>query len=230
MGSEQIVCLANSYKHDHRCVAGISLTRMRWVRLVGHAIPGCLTTREAYLQGNKNAAPLDVIEARLADQCGSASHPEDIYLGSEPLRFVRRFDNSRDADVLSSFVSSGPEILGSCIDRVSATDVTKKPLPNSLELVQPDDLWWWIREENGKRRFRILFRAGIDGRVRYDLPLTDPSWIAILDNLPSGLHPDSILKGSDPCETILTVSLSEEFQGFHYKIVAAVIRLSTHRN
>jgi hypothetical protein len=46
MSLDRIVCLANSYKHDHRCVAGISLTTKKWIRLVGRTVPGCLTIRE----------------------------------------------------------------------------------------------------------------------------------------------------------------------------------------
>ena len=47
MGLDRIVCLANSYKHDHRCVAGISLVTKKWVRLVGRA-----GSRLPHLEGN----------------------------------------------------------------------------------------------------------------------------------------------------------------------------------
>ena len=63
MSTERIVCLANSYKHDHRCVAGISLVTKQWVRLVGRKVPGCLTLKEASYPDGREVALLDVFEA-----------------------------------------------------------------------------------------------------------------------------------------------------------------------
>ena len=39
MSVDRIVCLANSYKHNHRCVAGISLVTKKWIRLAGERSP-----------------------------------------------------------------------------------------------------------------------------------------------------------------------------------------------
>ena len=80
MWFDRIICLANSYKRDHRCVAGISLVTKEWIRLVGQTVPGCLTLKETcYLDGNE-AALLDVFEVELDEKCGSNCHPEDVYV------------------------------------------------------------------------------------------------------------------------------------------------------
>jgi hypothetical protein len=77
----------------------------------------------------------------------------------------------------------------------------------------------WIREEGSKRRYRALFRRH---HVTYDLAVTDPRWLERLDLLPAGIYPHATFADSVTA-TWLTISLSEAFHGWHYKLVAAVI-------
>ncbi|MGA3081400.1 MAG: hypothetical protein ABSD44_08460 [Terracidiphilus sp.] len=225
MGVERILCLANSYKHDHRCVAGISLATKRWVRLVGSQVPGCLTLKEASYADGKEAALLDVFEVELGERCGTNCHPEDVFVTETQWRPVRRFDEPRDARFLAAYVSKGPAILQGYGDRVYSRKFAGSPAEKSLELLHPDDLWWWIREENGKRKNRALFRSGHVGRIRYDLAVTDPAWLNLMRNLPAGIYPHALLCGGKPAKTFLTISLSEPFESFHYKLVAGVVAL-----
>lgn len=96
----------------------------------------------------------------------------------------------------------------------------------SLELIHPEDLWWWIREDKGKRKNRALFRAGSTVRARYDLAVTDPVWLDRMRALAPGIYSHAeFFDGAVP-NTLLTISLSESFEGFHYKLVAGVILLS----
>jgi hypothetical protein len=86
-------------------------------------------------------------------------------------------------------------------------------------------MWWWIREENGKRRNRVLFRRNY---VSFNLPVTDPRWLDQMNLLPAGIYPNRLLAMNSK-QTWLTVSLSEAFQAhsraepWHYRIVAGVI-------
>jgi hypothetical protein len=157
MGLDRIVCLANSYKHENRCVAGISLVTKKWVRLVGRKIPGCLTLRETCYPDGREAELLDVIEVEVGEKCGSNCHPEDVYVTEKPWQPIRRFDEPRDAQFLAAFVNKEPIVLQGYCDRVLAHRFEETPAQCSLALVDPDDLWWWIREENGKRRNRAVF-------------------------------------------------------------------------
>ena len=222
---DRVLCLANSYKHDHRCVAGISLATKQWVRLVGRQVPGCLTVKQASYSDGKQAALLDVLDAELAERCGSNAHPEDVYVTQRPWHRVQRFDGPSAASFLAEFVSKESEVLQGYCDRVPADQFEKSRAKCSLGLVRPDDLWWWIREEVGRRRNRALFRLGHPGRVRYDLAVTDPVWLDQLNLMPAGIYPHALLCGGKSLSTFLTVSLSEPFEGFHYKLVAAVVCL-----
>ncbi|MGD0293184.1 MAG: hypothetical protein ABSB30_04960 [Terracidiphilus sp.] len=227
MEFDRIVCLANSYKHEHRCVAGISLVTKKWVRLVGRKVPGCLTIKETCYPDGREAALLDVFEAELGEKCGSNCHPEDVYATEKPWQPVRRFDETRDARFLAAYVNKGPSILQGFGDRVYGRKIEGTPVEKSLELIHPENLWWWIREENGKRKNRALFRAGNVIRACYDLAVTDPVWLEKLRSLPTGIYPHTRFFDGKPSKTFLTLSLSEPFEGFHYKLVAGVVNLTS---
>ena len=225
MGLDRIVCLANSYKHDNRCVAGISLVSERWVRLIGRKVPYCLTRNEARFSDGSEPSLLDVFEVELGADCSSNHHPEDTFIAGTPWRRVGRFCGRSDFEFLTKMVGTGSLVLQGYCDRIDQRKIEKTPAQASLGLVDPEDLWWWIREENGKRRFRASFRLGQEGRVRYDLPVTDPVWLDQLHLLPTGIHPHALLSDRKRCKTFLTASLSELYEGFHYKLIAGVINL-----
>jgi hypothetical protein len=222
---DRILCLANSYKHDHRCVAGVSLISKRWVRLVGRIIPGCLTIREASYSDGRELRLLDIFEAEIGESCASSCHPEDVYLDTKPLQFLERYDQPRHASKLKILASKGQSVLQGPSDRIYGKKIQSYPVDHSIELVRPDDLWWWIRDEAGKRRNRALFRVGHPNRLRYDLAVTDPAWLRQLNLLAPGIYPHAMLIGGQPSHTLLTASLSEPFEGFHYKLIAGVVTL-----
>lgn len=221
MSAHRIVCLANSYKHEHRCVAGIDLGTKRWVRLIGNQIPGCMSLKETSYEDGSLVAPLDVFEAELAEPCGTGSHPEDFRIAERPLTYFRKFDRAGDLRFLNALKAEAGTVLQGPSDRVYAPLVEKRPVRRSLDLVRPEDLWWWIRSD-GKRKNRALFRSN---RVRFDLAVTDPAWLDRLAPLEPGIYPHSSFFSEKLAETLLTVSLSEPFERFHYKLVAGVISI-----
>ena len=228
MGIDRIICLANSYKHENRCVAGISLVTKQWVRLVGREIPGCLTHREICYPDGREVALLDVFEAELGERCGTNCHPEDVYITGKPWRPVRRFDRPGETRFFSAYMNKGPSLLQGYGDRVYGRKIEANPLTKSLELIHPENLWWWIREEHGKRKNRALFRAGNVVRACYDLALTDPVWLEKLHARPAGIYPHAEFFDGEAPKTLLTVSLSEPWEGFHYKLAAGVVALPAH--
>jgi hypothetical protein len=226
MSLARILCLANSYKHENRCVAGINLVTGKWIRLVGHKVPGCLTLKEVCYPDGKEAALLDVFEAELGEECRSNSHPEDVFVTERPWLLLRRFGDRNDVRLLETFVNKNPALLQGYGDRVYTRKLEGSPADRSLDLIHPDDLWWWIRDETGKRKNRAIFRAGYVSRTRYDLAVTDPIWLEKLHSMPPGIYPHARFFTEKPAKTFLTISLSEPFDGFHYKLVAGVVNLT----
>ena len=73
-----IVCLANSYKHGGRCVAGVCLEDHKWVRLRSADGDGSLSPQDYMLaNGQGELRLLDVFEAELHYAMPSNCHPED---------------------------------------------------------------------------------------------------------------------------------------------------------
>jgi hypothetical protein len=138
MSFDRILCLANSYKHDHRCVAGISLVTKKWVRLVGRQVSGCLTVKETCYSDGRQAALLDVFEAELSEDCGSNCHPEDVYVTGKPWRPIRRFDHPHDSRFLADYINKGPAELQGYGDRVYSRKIEGTPMGKSLELIHPE--------------------------------------------------------------------------------------------
>src|SRR5579864_3610368 len=131
---DHIVCLANSYKHDHRCVAGISLVSKKWIRLIGKKVPHCLTRSEARYTDGKEVSLLDVFEVELERDCGSNYHPEDVSITGTPWRRIRRFDQGSDMNVLRSMVNHEPVVLQGCCDRIDIHKFDKVSVGVSLSL------------------------------------------------------------------------------------------------
>lgn len=62
----RIICLANSWKHRDRCIAGINPTTGQWIRPVSDLPPDGRVSSEMRLIGRTEPALLDIIEIPLA--------------------------------------------------------------------------------------------------------------------------------------------------------------------
>jgi hypothetical protein len=212
-----IVCLANSYKHGGRCIAGVSVEDGAWIRLRGKAPDGALEPQEYVLDDGSEPRLLDAIEVELHYAQPSDSHPEDWQIA--PVRW-RAIERPASAACLQKiFTGTTTTIFGDHCDRIAERELNRNPLKSSLTLIVPSDIHWWIRDEHGKRRNRALFKRN---DITYDFAVTDPRWLDQLNLLPAGIYPHATFAGADT-ETWLTISLSEPYFGFHYKLVAGVI-------
>jgi hypothetical protein len=223
-----MVCLANSYKHGGRCVAGICVETGEWLRLRGKADDGALSPREYSLAKNHGELRLlDVFSVDLHYAMPSDCHPEDWAVSTMPWQLMERPCPAHKWDKIAAEAPIAAHILGGYRDRVSAEELLVKPMASSLALVHPDNLWWWIREERGKRKCRALFHRN---NVTYDLPVTDPRWVEQMNLLPLGIYANSML-APGAAKTWLTISLSEGFRpradgpAWHFRIVAGVIAI-----
>jgi len=153
MGLDRIVLPRNSYKHDHRCVAGSALWTKQWVRLVGQTVPGCLTLRETCYPDGREVALLDVFEAASARNAGSNCHPEDVYVTGN--RGSRSAASTGLAmwRFLAAYVNKGPSVLQGYGDRSWPQDRwnASGEVPRTYTSGKPVVV---DTEENGKRKNR----------------------------------------------------------------------------
>lgn len=221
----EIICLANSYKHKGRCIAGIRTDTGQWIRLRSASDNGALTSSEYTLSGNGEVRLLDIFEVDLHYAMPSDCHPEDWVCYPRPWRLQARPCGPTAWNHIKASLQTGASIFGGYRDRLAAHELRSKPMKSSLAVIQPESLWWWIREEHGKRKNRALFHRN---HITYDLPVTDPRWLDQLNLLPAGIYPHATI-APGARETFLTISLSEAFQptghgpAWHFRIVAGVL-------
>ncbi len=220
MPTLDVICLANSWKHGGRCVAGLRTDGGGWVRPVSVEPEGVLQAWHYTLTTGGEAALLDVLRMRLTQPRPDPHHPENWLMDYGLWSLTARPLPPAAREILRQSLAPGPDLLGDRQDRIAYADLVKRPVLSSLALVCPEGLSWQVRQDGptGKRRTRAVFSlAG----ARYDLPVTDPVRLQSLASRALGSYPD------EDAETLLTVSLGEPFgrDGYCYKLVAAVIAL-----
>ena len=181
-----IVCLANSYKHGGRCIAGIDIDSGAWIRLHGNSPHGALCACEYALDDGSEPRLLDVIEVELHYAIPTDSHPEDWHIAPMGWHLDERPANAAHMQKITATASHSATIFGCHSDRIAVRDIKRIPLRSSLVLICPDELRWCIREDRGKRKYRALFKSH---HVEYDFSFTDPRWIDKLKSLPDGIYP-----------------------------------------
>lgn len=117
--------------------------------------------------------------------------------------------------VLRSHLELGPDLFGDQSDRIAYNTFLNVPAPSSLTLVAPPEVSWVATTGyRGNRQIRAEFNLG---KAHYSLVVTDPLW--------EGRYPFHSPDTGVREKFLLTISLSEPFKDYCYKLVAGVIRI-----
>ncbi len=222
VGRKAIVCLANSRKYSGCCVAGKDFTEdgpVQWVRPVAPCPMGELTVQCTLLENSEIPRPLDILEIPLKRPYPKDYQTENFLISDGPWKKTGRFPVSEldsMCDWPDSLWLNGWSAYSGVNDRMPE-ELVKERVTSSLYLVRPDDLNVVVCE-NAK----LLKKVRVDFRYRgetYCLPATDPDLEKYFIEQPLGEYP------AQNDDVYLTVSISEPFEGFCYKLVAAVLNL-----
>ncbi len=219
---KRIVCLANSRKLNGRCIAGRELVDDRpgpWIRPVSDREHQEVSEYERQYQDGSDPQVLDIIDVPLVEprpdghqQENWLLDPEQYWVRSGRLPFSGL---DRLADGTGNLWLNGHHTYNGRNDQLPVEQAAE--VQRSLRLVRVDRLQLKVFApgeafDNPKRRVQARFRSGGDD---YWLWVTDPvverAYLARQD----GDYPIG--------RCFLTVSLGEPFNGFCYKLVAAVI-------
>lgn len=224
MPSFDLICLANSYKHNRRCVAGLRTDGGGWVRPVSDREQGELDYHQSRYPDRSEPRVLDVIRVGLSEPRPLPHHPENWLIDGSAWEPVERPASVEYAAVVAGGVSRDQSLFGDSGNRVPEERFRSHAARESLALVQPGHIAWHREPDSqrGRNPARVRFHIHQAG---YDLPLTDPAHRQLLAMLPPGTHPASDLYIPQDRKLLLTISLSEPFSGFFYKLVAAVVVL-----
>jgi ATP-dependent DNA helicase RecQ len=217
----RIVCLANSRKYSGRCVAGKELLAGSiggWIRPVGRAAAtGELSLADITLQNGKQPKLLDVITLPLGRSCPHAYQSENFLMAEGGWVWSGTLSPTqapRLCDDVDHLWINGHQGLYGVNDRIPE-ETARQNLSSSLLFIRADELCFAVGESStGLKKIRAHFTHKGE---EYLLPVTDPVIEAEYVLKDFGRHP---VESPRPC---LTVSISEPFEGFCYKLVAGVV-------
>lgn len=216
-----LVILANSVKHHLHCVAGKDINTKEWIRPVGSDTGEALSGEQSsYVNKEKNwrVKPLDKITMEFSKHVPLAQQPENYLISKE--KWVSSFKIERNE--LAQYIDSPKNIwldTSTNTNRVTSSLVASKEIviKQSLYLIKIGVLNLQVSTEmvDGVEKYKLRGSFMYNDIKYADLTITDPKIWSEYKEKPLGVYE---LK-----DVYLCLSLGEEFHGFYYKIIAAVI-------
>lgn len=219
------ICLANSYKHGNRCIAGIeielypqrnsySVKRDRngnpiWFRPINQiAEAGAIPNSEA-----QSIVVLDIVKASQVVPCPDGAQTENYYYS----RLERISRVSRKAQNLDGLIDNTHNVLfgnrGAAVppDRFVNLDYSVLLIKSSqVEFYMKDRIEW---NKEPQPRGKVTYNGS-----EYDLPVTDPVFRQVIQN--------DIEKANSYADYYITLSLGVEHDDWHSKLIACVIPIN----
>lgn len=216
----KIVCLANSRKYSARCIAGKELVDGRigaWIRPVSGEATGELSQNEIMLPDGKMPKLLDIITVPLKEAAPHTYQSENHLIREGRWISSGRWEMARAGelcDEVDALWINGYHSQAGLNDRIPL-ELAEKSLSSSLLFIRPQGLTLTV--EQGSKGLNKV-RAGFTFKGEtYRLIVTDP--LIEADYLPKSLGDYPV----DCPQAYMTVSISEPFEGFCYKLAAAII-------
>lgn len=221
------ICLANSYKRNGRCIAGVEVTihdnhwkivrnddgSPHWIRPIDRH-----TEYGEILEGEARYIPLlSVVKLSEVEPCPHESHSEDV--NSMQMMVIGMISRNREvleqlSDNVHFEVFYTPELA------ISPEIYAKGNY--SLMMIHPENIQFQEDLTKNRARYRMLFSYH---GTNYDFSITDPIFYEKM-----ALQPNILTSLTD---VYLTLSIGLEYEGRHHKLIAGVIfpsDTSSHEN
>lgn len=153
------------------------------------------------------------------------AQPENVLIDNSPWELRKQVPREEAYGRLHSYLSDGPALFGNRGKAVPEKEAAKG-MDASLALIEPTAGVSLImrppEEEEGKYKPRVVFNFG---SKQYKLPVTDIPIERAVKAAGVGEHEPRDLGFDTSGPALLTVSLGEAYNGWHYKLAAAVLFL-----
>lgn len=206
----EVVILAKSVKHGKHCVAGKSVSKKRWIRIVSNETGAELDDSHVLIanpHGSFAVKPLQKVYVNVEKSVPLINQPENWLIDSR-VKWTQNY-KIQYADLCEYL--DNPRSLWGVGDKVDYSQILSGEfrIEQSLYLITVNKIRLYCREFKGKVRRRVEF--DYNNQV-YDLAVTDPNFDKLkaryetLDNV------------------ILCISLGEPspYDNYCYKIVATI--------
>lgn len=212
------ICLANSYKHGGRCIAGIEVVpqadgslvvvrhddgRPRWIRPVSMTANGEIPNHLA-----ESFKIFSLVKLTEVEPCPDKAHTEDVHCSRME---ICPFELSPSKEFLNQLLDTQHKAVFYYRGKAIPATIIYR-LDYSLMLIQPDNVSAYCDEERENSKYRMKFTYS---GSNYDFPITDPVFLEQFKKNPNSYR--------DLNGIYLVLSLGLEFEGFHFKLVATVV-------
>lgn len=220
-GVIEFLCLANSEKHRGRCVAGVRLDTGGWIRPVQTRDGGAIHQSQYTTESGEEVQPLDSVRLHLRRPSPKYHQPENWVISKDTSWELLETELQKPQSIaLNAALQRSGEIFRTTENRIAKAELRETFSTQSLTLIQPQDIEFYVNKRD-KRSNQPRIRFNFDGHD-YDFPITDPNWRNQVSGEQPGVLPtaDDINGGQS---LLLTISLGEAYEGWCYKIVAALL-------
>lgn len=204
-----LLILANSVKHHKHCIAGKDIETKQWIRPVDNDSGKELSYCQIKYHKNgsdKKIKPLDIVKIRFLKACPLLHQPENMVIANEKWENV---EPQKLKIIPVEYLDSPKDLWGNSEPSISCNLIEqgKLEITQSLYLIKVENLNLYINKFDGRRKRRSAFRYN---NQNYDLAVTDPNFDRFYD------------KKTSPTQCILCISLGENFNRYHYKLIAGI--------
>ena len=219
------VCLANSYKHDNRCLAGVLVEKSlneytivtdywnhpKWFRPINEStIAGAIPNEEA-----EDIELLDVIKAENVSACPNGAQQENYYYS----RLLKVGELKLTDKLLEQLSKTSRKVIFGNKNAYVTHDYYEN-LEYSIIMIEAYNVCCYLKEREEKLpqpRMKFSYKDN-----KYDFPITDPDFRHIVE---------CDLEEANGAERyFLTLSLGTICDDKHFKLVAGVVKkgIKTH--
>jgi len=218
MNTKRIVCLGLSYKHDNVCVAGRELNNsLQWVRPVFNQGIRCIPFDKCVCNNNKKLELLDVVDVTVTQHSPAGCHNEDYIVAQQnAFVYVGKYTGSLDklVDSPQQLWNIDDSSMYGINDRVN-TKLSDILYNYSLCFIKLDKLTVMVNFEEFTNRKKVRGHFTYNG-VKYRFAITD---ISFLNTYRQKRYGHYHIEGP----VYAGISLSEDFNGYRYKLIASII-------
>ncbi|NEO26651.1 MAG: hypothetical protein F6K03_07075, partial [Kamptonema sp. SIO4C4] len=131
---------------------------------------------------------LDILRVECTHPSPQTHQPENWLISDQRWKWIGNPTVKQLNNLLTNEVKKSKEnqlLFGNELDRIAWTHLQENSVSSSLCFIKPQEIEWHVWTVNEKRKYRVSFQLG---EIAYNLSITDPEWLDILNQMPDGSY------------------------------------------